>query len=103
MHEKPLLARCAGRRARAAELLLERGIYLEGGRDHKVIVTALRVKGKGWLRLSSRYSKFPRWMWSGAGDSMSWFAPATTMRTQQSSLSTSMSTCIWRQVWFAGD
>ena len=31
----------------AAELSLERGIYLEGGRDHKVIVTTLRVKGEG--------------------------------------------------------
>ena len=30
-----------------AELLLERGIYLKGGWDHKVIATALRVKGEG--------------------------------------------------------
>jgi len=31
----------------AAELSLGRGIYLEGGWDHKVIVTSLRVKGEG--------------------------------------------------------
>ena len=48
MHEKPLLARCAERPGgAAAELLLERGIYLEGGWDHKVIATAQRVKGEG--------------------------------------------------------
>lgn len=31
----------------AAELSLGRGIYLERGRDHKVMVTTLRVKGEG--------------------------------------------------------
>lgn len=46
----------------AAELLLGRGIYLVGGRDHNVMVTALRVKGKRWLRLSSRHSRRPRSM-----------------------------------------
>lgn len=38
---------CGAPRLAAAELLLGRGIYLEGARDHKVIVTALRVKGEG--------------------------------------------------------
>ena len=38
---------CGAPGCAAAELLLGRGIYLEGGRDHKVIVTALRVKGEG--------------------------------------------------------
>lgn len=46
-HEKPHPTRCAEHRwSRPLNFLLERGIYLEGGRDHKVIVTALRVKGE---------------------------------------------------------
>jgi hypothetical protein len=44
----PYLTRCCRRPGfAAAELSLGRGIYLRGGRDHKLIVTLLRVKGKG--------------------------------------------------------
>jgi hypothetical protein len=47
MHEKPLLARCAERRgARPLNFYSNEG-FTSRTRDHKVIVTALRVKGEG--------------------------------------------------------